>query len=221
MKPAIQILVPAILACLAQAASAQANCPQFDLTKHYGSFGPEDYRTFGDKGLVEGPHFPPEVEMLMRGKSGTLGGDIAYTLNVFPNHPRALLSAERLAQREKVPVPPGLKYTTQCYYERALQFQKNDYPVRMLYAMFLIKTKQNELARQHIEYVETNSLDAPFTQYNVGLLYIELGDNEKAMAAAQRAYDLGAANSLLKERLEAAGHWRPAAAASAASAATP
>lgn len=215
MKPVVQIILLAALAGWAQGASAQAGCPPFDLVKRYGAFGPEDYRTYPDKGLVEGPHFPPEVENLVRGKSGTLAGDIGYTLNVFPNHPRALQSAERLALREKALIPPGLKYSTQCYYERALQFRKDDHPVRLLYAMFLIKNQKADLARQHIEYVETNSLEAPFTQYNVGLLYMELGDHEKALGAAQRAYELGAANPLLKDRLEAAGRWQPAKAASA------
>lgn len=217
MKPTPRIFLLAALAWLAQPTSAQEiGCPDFKLVdQNCGGLCASDYRTFVDKGLVERAHFTPEVENLQRGKSGTLAGDIAYTLSVFPNHPRALFAAERLAAREKTPIPLGLKYTTQCYYERALQFRRDDHPVRMLYAMFLIKTEQKELARKHIEYVETQTMDSPFTQYNVGLLYMDLGDNDKALAAAQRAYEQGATNPRLKERLEAAGHWQPAPAASA------
>lgn len=45
--------------------------------------------------LVEIAHFTPEVEHLVRGKSGAIYGDLDYTLRAFPNHHRALWSMVR------------------------------------------------------------------------------------------------------------------------------
>ena len=56
------------------------------------AFGPFDYRTERGYNLdvVESYHFTPPVEALIRGSSGTIGGDLDYTLRAFPNHDRAL-----------------------------------------------------------------------------------------------------------------------------------
>ncbi|HZX26103.1 MAG TPA: ABC transporter permease, partial [Telluria sp.] len=40
--------------------------------------------------LVEAYHFTQNVESLKRGESGSVAGDLAYTLEHFPNHHRAL-----------------------------------------------------------------------------------------------------------------------------------
>lgn len=74
------------------------------------SFGPFDYRyktsvktELGDAhSMVEGAHFTPQIEQLIRGKTAVEPGpDIDYTLRAFPNHHRALLSMSRLALRAK------------------------------------------------------------------------------------------------------------------------
>src|SRR5262245_56299958 len=69
-----------------------AGCGNFDYRYERMAAGPADYRIASDYliRLVENAHFTPDVEMLNRGKSSTVGGDLAYTLRVFPNHPRAL-----------------------------------------------------------------------------------------------------------------------------------
>ena len=54
--------------------------------------------------LVEHAHFPIHVEHLIRGHSGHLASDISYTLNAFPNHYRALISAVRYAEKSKTAV---------------------------------------------------------------------------------------------------------------------
>lgn len=207
MKSGARLTLATLLISLGTAAAAQPACPQFTFVKQAGAFGPEDYRGHRQKALVEDFHFTADVENLRRGKSGTVGSDIAYTLSVFPNHPRALIAADRYAQKEKAVIPEGLKYTPECYYERALQFRPDDHPVRLLYALLLLRNKQTELALQHASYVETNSLDNPFTQHNVGLIYLDMGQIDKAVEAARRAYELGAPQPLLRERLQAMGRW--------------
>ena len=52
----------------------------------------------GDKqllGTVEQHHFTSNIESLRHGNTGTLGGDLSYTLMLFPNHHRALAASHR------------------------------------------------------------------------------------------------------------------------------
>ena len=44
--------------------------------------------------------------------------------------------------------------------------------------------------------------------YDAGLLYLDLGETNKALKYAHRAYDLGAQLPGLKAKLQAAGAWR-------------
>lgn len=61
------------------------------------AFGPFDDRTARGYNLdvVGSYHFTPPVEALIRGASGTIGGDLDYTLRAFPNHHRALNATNR------------------------------------------------------------------------------------------------------------------------------
>lgn len=67
------------------------------------AFGPFDYRDPEARGeplrLVESAHFTPSVESLVKGNSGTVAGDLDYTLRAFPNHHRALYSVAQYAFR--------------------------------------------------------------------------------------------------------------------------
>ena len=70
----------------------------------HNHFGPYDYRTAtkAQRDIVESYHFTHAVETLQHGQSTTnIGADIAYTLRVFPNNPRALSAMAELARREK------------------------------------------------------------------------------------------------------------------------
>ena len=118
-------------------------------------FGPFDYRTASpaDKKLVEDFHFTPGIEAMVRPVNTTYDGmaqDVAYTLHVFPNHPRALLTMMRLGERHKSPQPPGAKYTVDCYFERAVQFRPDDTVVRGLYATYLARNGRKPEALQHL-----------------------------------------------------------------------
>lgn len=177
------------------------------------AYGPYDYRTATreQKRLVEGAHFTGSVETLQKGKSTShIAGDIDYTLRAFPNHPRALLSMTRLSELSGMNQPQGARYTTECYYDRALRFRPDDATVRALYAHFLIDRNRYKEARKQLELatdVATDEVD-PQVSYNIGLAYFKLKDYDKSLQYAQDAYRSGVPFAALKEKLQAVGKWR-------------
>jgi tetratricopeptide (TPR) repeat protein len=216
-RPAARALAAVALTLAACAASAQTFNACGDLAN---AFGPHDYRK--DRGeplqLVEGAHFKPMVESLIRGQtSAHPGQDIDYTLRAFPNHHRALVSAMRLAEREKTPRARGMNYTVECYFDRAIRWQPNDLTVRMIFANYLTTQKKPEEARAQLAYVVARSEDNPFTHYNVGLLYFDLKDYDAALAQAHKAMAMGFTRTELRDKLQSAGKWSEPAAAGAAS----
>jgi tetratricopeptide (TPR) repeat protein len=182
-----------------------------------------DYRTATpvERNEVEGAHFPPIVEHLIRGNRGYLGGDLSYTLRASPNHHRALVSAMRYAERSKTPKPRDMQYPIECYFDRAIRFAADDHIVRLLYAQFLIGEKRNEDAARQLEQAATLVPDNGFTLYNIGLLYADMKNYPQALAYAHKSMAAGMEKPELRQRLEAAGQWQePAAPAPAASAAS-
>jgi len=218
MKAFLTVPAFAILSMLGANAAAQSEQECGSLKNHYGPF---DYRTANpqQRSIVEDAHFTPGVENLTEGKTGPFGGDIAYTLRVFPNHHRALLAMERLVAKEKRNPPQDAKRTIECYYERAIRFKPDDHIARLLYVNFLIKKKQQDEALRHLDYVAESTRDNPFAQFNAGMFYADLKLYDKALAQAHRVIGMGMERRELRDRLVAAGHWiEPAPAANAASA---
>ena len=174
------------------------------------AYGPYDYRT--DRGnrlyLVESAHFTPVVESLISGLSGPLGAELDYTLRAFPNHHRALISVRRYGQKTKLPQPPNLRYTVECYFARALQFRPDDTTVRMLYAGYLYQNNRPDEAATQLERTSFDAKESGFTQYNIGLVHLEAQQYDKALVQAHRAIALGFTRPDLKDRLVAVGRWR-------------
>lgn len=176
------------------------------------SYGPFDYRSAGkfERNIVENAHFTPEVEALIRGKTNNhVGPDLSYTLNVFPNHHRALVAAVRLTEKLKTDQPKGMR-TIECYFERALRFARDDLIVEGLYAEWLVNKGRLKEAEVRIDQWLQQAGDNPALHYSAGLLYLELGNPEKALAQAQRAELLGWPQKDLAEKLRAGGHFRDA-----------
>ena len=121
------------------------------------AFGPFDYRKVKgpELAIVEGEHFTPAIEALVRGKSGTIGADIAYTLRAFPNHHRALVAMQRLGDRLKRTQPPGANWEVECYFVRAVRFVPDDAVARLLYASYLGKQNRRDEAQRQLAQVET------------------------------------------------------------------
>lgn len=188
-----------------------------------GQNGPFDYRTERGRKLavVEEFHFTPKVEGLLAGQSGYLGQDLDYVLRVFPNHHRALVALVRYGKRAKSPNPPHVAFTIECYFERAMQFKREDTTVRMLYASYLHDLGRTPDAVKQLDQVIELAQDNPFTQYNVGLVFTDMGIYDRALRQAHLVAAAGFTRPELRQRLEAAGKWsEPAPAESAAGAAS-
>lgn len=176
------------------------------------AYGPFDYRdaTPDKKQIVESVHFTSEVEQLVRGRtSATPVGDLDYTLRVFPNHPRALYSLMRWGQLKKTDYPKGAHWPIWCYFDRATRFQPEDAQVRMLYGMYLQKRGRNSEAKDQLAQAEKYADDNANVFYNIGLVYLDLNNPDKALEYAHRAYRLGFPLPGLRNRLERIGKWKP------------
>lgn len=173
------------------------------------AFGPFDYRTATEfqRNIVEGAHFTPSVEMLRKGNSSTIGGDLDYTLNVFPNHVRALYAMTRLAKRLGTNQPPGARYLIECYYDRAVRFAPDDAMARALYGNYLAERGRATEAKQQLAVAEANAGSSGQVIYNLGLAYFELKEYNKAVVLAKKAQELGVQFTGLQQRLQRAGKW--------------
>lgn len=173
----------------------------------------KDYRTSSRQALnlVERFHFTPEVEALIRGKSSiSIAADLSYTLSAFPNHHRALMSLMLLGKKLKTPQPPGAPFSVECYFVRALSFRPDDTTARMMYASYLSNQARPTEAGKELEKVGGVAGNNAFIYYNMGQIYFDLKDYDKALENAHKAYGLGLTLSGLRERLTRAGHWRDA-----------
>jgi tetratricopeptide (TPR) repeat protein len=228
MKPRVPARLTGIVLTLALAAGplaaqpSRAPAPE-GCGETHNLYGPFDYRTATpqQRFIVENAHFTRGVETLTKGATGPFGGDIGYTLAVFPNHPRAILTLERLIAREKADPPPLADMSLECYYARGMRFASDDLVFRMLYVSFLIRRERLDEAHRFLDYVVEQSLDSPLTQFNAGLLFFDMKDYDRALTQAHRAMALGMARQDLRDRLQSVGRWKdpePATAADAASA---
>jgi len=176
-----------------------------------GQYGPFDYRTATgeQKYLVEVAHFSKENELLIRGTSQIRPGpDIDYTLRAFPNHPRALKSMMELHFRDKIDPPTMMRYTAECWFNRAIRFTPDDAQVRLVYGIYLLRKGEKKAAVEQLETARAGGLASANFQYNLGLAYFQAGDFEKARAQAYKAKEMGYELDGLKNLLAKAGQWR-------------
>lgn len=176
-----------------------------------GQYGPFDYRTVSPeiRHTVEDFHFTPGVESATQGATGVLGADLDYTLRAFPNNPRALMTVARLSKKLKTERPPGLRWPAECYYERAIRFAPDDPMPHVMYAHYLNERKRSAEVRAQLDEATRLRGDPSYfdLDYNIGLLYLDIGVYDKSLEAAKRAYALGAPLPALERKLKAAGKW--------------
>lgn len=186
-----------------------ADSPCGALSQGMAGYGPYDYRTDKPKlGVVEQYHFTPAVENLLRGKTSVLpGADLDYTLRAFPNHHRALIAVVRYSEKMKSPQPQGTNYSVACYFDRALRFRPDDTVVRMLYATYLSTNARTPEALQQLEVATASAAENAFSHYNIGMIYFDLKNYDKALLQAHKAISLGFARTALRDRLQSVGKW--------------
>ena len=203
---------------LLPAQAQQVPNPCGELTNPYGPFeyrpdhykpGPYDHTTHASKlHLVESAHFTVPVQTLTAGAtSAKPGPDLDYTLRAFPNNHRALVTVMNAARRYSDATEIGLPRSFECYFDRALRFAPDDALARLLYATFLIQKKRVGDAKKQIDHAATLAGDNSFTHLNVGLIYFDAGDYDKALKQAHIAAELGSRRQDLKDRLKAIGRW--------------
>lgn len=207
-RPASLAAACLLSTAVAAGASPLPVCPDYVPGKPGGDYNDPTDR----EGLtvVEQFHFTPSVESLVKGASGPLGGDIGYTLDHFPNHHRALAAMMKLALREKNRKPPGARYTIDCYFERATRFRPNDARVRTLHGSYLLAIGRQDDALEQLEKAAVLEPANPTAHYNLGLLYLQKQQYDKARASAHLAYKMGFPLPGLKNKLVAAGQWKEA-----------
>ena len=202
-----------LIAVLIGGLAAGIACAQRDVSacgSLANGYGPFDYRheRNGRLRIVEEYHFTPEVEALISGHTGYLGDDLSYTLRTSPNHHRALMAVVRLGERTKSPQPPHMQYSIECYFDRAIRFQPDDTVVRALYAQYLFKSGRRSEAIQQLEVADSFASDNPLSHYNLGLIYFELKDYDRALDQEHKAKQLGLARPGLEDALRGVGRWR-------------
>ncbi|WP_183737611.1 ABC transporter permease [Janthinobacterium sp. S3M3] len=198
--------ISALVLLMPWCAMASTSCPPY--VKHDPG---GDYTNAQDRtGLtvVEQFHFNQGVEKLVKGMTGSLGNDISYTLEHFPNHHRALSAMARLGLRDKSVQPVGARYTINCYFERAIAYAPADATARSVFGSYLLATGQQDAALEQLREAGRLAPGQATIQYNLGLMYMKKKDYAQALAYAHKAYALGFPLPGLKNQLKKAGKWQ-------------
>jgi Tfp pilus assembly protein PilF len=176
-----------------------------------GGNGPFDYRGANRDSIerAELVHFTPDVEMLRRGSTGTVGSDLSYVLAVSPNHHRALAAMMNYQFKTRSEQPTGARWSVPCYFERAMRFQPDDGAVRTLYGVYLMRLGKPSDAVAQFEKAASLGEDSGNLHYNLGLAYFDVGDYDKSLAEARKAYHMGFDLPGLRDKLTKAGKWPP------------
>ena len=172
------------------------------------AYGPFDYRDPVNRRdnlpIVESFHFTPDVESLRHGRSGSVLGDLRYTLRAFPNHHRALKSMARYGlEGGQIPIDDEIP-SVDCYFERAITFRSDDAAVHVIYANYLFKRGERKDARKQYEEALRLAPESVEINYVAGLFFVDIGDLERARKLAKMAYDNGYPLPGLRKKLVAA-----------------
>jgi tetratricopeptide (TPR) repeat protein len=149
-------------------------------------------------------HMGPAIEHIRAGEySHRVIADINFTLAHWPNH---LLALQYLTRYD---LGGGKQYefmSTACFFARARQFAPDDVGVILLDAYYSWKKGDTAGAISLYEAALKVDPDSADAHYNLGLMYIKLGNYAKASEEAQAAYGSGYPLPGLREKLIAAGY---------------
>lgn len=165
--------------------------------------------------LVEQAHFTTSIEQLQSAgiRSGSISGNIDYTLRRFPNHHRALYAISRYWRQQGGQPSPGSRNeagfypSAECYLQRAVLFAPDDPTAHMIYGIHLHLTGHLQEALKQYRTSEKLYPNSPELHYNLGLLYFDLGEYGLAKQHAQQAYRQGYPLPGLKNKLAKIDRW--------------
>lgn len=169
------------------------------LTNAYGPFDYTNPKHHDHLPVVLEAHFTPSVERLTGGNTGTIMGDINYTLHAIPNYHRALYAVGKL-QRRKGKLR-DIFYSAECYFKRAIYFQPRDEVSKMLFAMHLHLTGSYKQAKALYQQALAIRPRGAELNYNYGLLLVDMEQYQQAKKAAKIAYRKGYPLQGLKKKL--------------------
>ena len=172
----------------------------------------KDANTLHWKKLVEGAHFTAGVRQGKYGNAGSLEGDLDYVLRHFPNHPQALFVMGKLQAGDQFNPRKGSRkdyfyWSIDCYLKRAIEMG-NNYPDTYLVAAILTHRKK-EYETAESNYLKSISLseESIEAKYNLGLLYFDMSQYDKAKKYAKEAYQAGYPLQGLKQKLKSKNNW--------------
>ena len=152
---------------------------------------------------VERYHYGPAVEKLRRKQYAYALADIEFVLRYFPNHPNALdLIGDWGVATKRTEI-------AEEHFKKAIALYPEHDATYTVYGTFLHKVRRvDEAIAQYKKALELNP-ESPYANYNLGLAYVERKNYAQANAHAQKAYRLGMTFPALRQKLQAAGAWRP------------
>lgn len=176
-------------------------------------YGPFDYskrhllKSY-DLEIVESNHFTPKVENMIEGESGTLEGDIDYTLRAWPNHHRALMTAIRMQILSNKKVRPvKLMTPPECYLQRAIHFSPHDPAPYSLFGYYLVNVDEPEEAERYYKKAVTLAPNNSKINYSYADYLTNMKRYAEALEYAKKAYQLGKPPQTLKNKLIKLGAW--------------
>lgn len=156
---------------------------------------------------VETYHIGPALEKLRARYYESAYGDVAFILGYFPNHPQGLILMTQLCEHWKSPkCEPEIMLDV---FERAVAVNPNVAATYVLRGIYLDRLKRIPDAVASLEKALSLDPDSVNAHYNLGLIYFEAKQFDRANAHAQTAYRLGAPLPGLRDKLKKAGHWKP------------
>jgi tetratricopeptide (TPR) repeat protein len=170
-----------------------------------------DYRTRGaatqstwDAGDVKRNHLDPAMAAMRQGNySRGVKADLSFVMSSWPNYYPVLeaLITYDLGGGKTYDFP-----TTLCFLERAKTIFPDDVKVRLLEGYYF--WKKNDKQRAISSYEDALALDpeASDAHYNLGLVYLEMNQYDKAREHATAAYAAGYPLTGLRNRLAKAGY---------------
>jgi tetratricopeptide (TPR) repeat protein len=192
------VLVLTLLNCAALFDAARAQ----DAARDY-------YEAAGDRAAtaalhnLDRFHYQPAVKHLQNRQYKFALADLEFMLKYFPNHPQALATMAELGLAAHRPD------IAEQQFKDALARYPQHYETYVIYGTFLQKLGRVDVAiTEYKKALEINP-ESVYAHYNLGLAYVDRKDYQQANIHAQKAYQLGVGFPGLKEKLQAAGAWRP------------
>lgn len=151
---------------------------------------------------IEKHHFNEKVRKGIGGQTGYLIADLAFILRNVPNHYPALsvIGNYYLAGKPSRGYAPA-----DCFFLFSQTFRPYDGNVALIYGIFLAKSQRyGEAERQYLVAID-NLAEPAEAHYNLGLLYLKTGQNERALEQAKVAYSRGYPLPGLKRKLQNLG----------------